>query len=435
MTADILLVDDTPENLRVLVGILTEHSYHVRAATSGKRALDSIAKARPDLILLDLRMPGMDGFEVCRRLKLDPETQAIPVIFVSAADDIQDKVQAFQAGAADYVTKPFQAVEVLARIESQLTITRQRKHLIESHNLLSSVLNCSLDGVTAHRAVRDEAGTIRDFQWTLANPAAATFLRRKAEDLIGQSLFDLLPALRGTGLFEDYVRVVETGESLEREIHTESAQRGGVWVHIVAVRLGDGLSVTFRDITERKQMELALSRMANRDGLTDLPNRRSFDDTLSREWKRCARAQQPLAVIMADVDSFKAYNDSLGHLQGDSCLVQVARALERAVKRPGDLAARYGGEEFAVILSETGLEGARTVAEAIAEEVSRLALPHGAAPAGRVTLSMGLAATVPQVDGDGPMSLVAAADRSLYRAKQGGRNQIHSEMGQEQPVS
>ena len=125
--ADILIVDDTPANLTVLSAILGKRGYRVRPAINGTLALKAAQKAAPDLILLDVQMPGQDGYEVCRQLKADPQTRAIPVIFISALDDVLDKVEAFQVGGVDYITKPFQIEEVLARVENQLALHQQRE--------------------------------------------------------------------------------------------------------------------------------------------------------------------------------------------------------------------------------------------------------------------------------------------------------------------
>src|SRR4051794_31282558 len=124
--ADILIVDDTPANLNVLSAILGKRGYRVRPAINGTLALKAAQKAAPDLILLDVQMPGLDGYEVCRQLKADPQTRAIPVIFISALDDVLDKVEAFQVGGVDYISKPFQIEEVLARVENQLALHQQR---------------------------------------------------------------------------------------------------------------------------------------------------------------------------------------------------------------------------------------------------------------------------------------------------------------------
>ncbi len=167
-----------------------------------------------------------------------------------------------------------------------------------------------------------------------------------------------------------------------------------------------------------------LEALAHLDGLTNLPNRRQFDDRLNKEWRRMQREQQELAVLMMDIDYFKGYNDHYGHGAGDECLKQVAAALAGALVRPGDLVARYGGEEFTAILPATDREGARLTAERLRGAVEALGLPHERSQAaGHVTVSIGCACGVPAPDGS-PAMLLAAADRMLYRAKEQGRNQV-----------
>lgn len=178
-----------------------------------------------------------------------------------------------------------------------------------------------------------------------------------------------------------------------------------------------------------KQLEEAnrkLTHLASIDELTQLPNRRVFSETLQREWRRMAREQSHLSLILADIDCFKAYNDTYGHLFGDNCLFQVASVIGQCVKRPGDIPARYGGEEFAVILPNTPLEGAAHVAEDIGRAVRALAIPHKNSVASpHVTLSLGVASVVPDLQSMGSETLlILAADKVLYQAKSEGRDRV-----------
>lgn len=179
---------------------------------------------------------------------------------------------------------------------------------------------------------------------------------------------------------------------------------------------------TLRDMTEEKNAQIALERLATRDGLTGLANRRYFDETLHAEWARAMRQKQPLSLLMVDVDNFKAYNDAHGHLGGDECLKRIAVAVA-AEMRTNDLVARYGGEEFAVILPNQSLKGAAIVAERIRSRVEQLRLPNRFARDGRITVSIGAATALGASDAD-PSQLVATADAALYRAKHMGRNRI-----------
>ncbi|MDP2135038.1 MAG: diguanylate cyclase [Sulfuritalea sp.] len=181
---------------------------------------------------------------------------------------------------------------------------------------------------------------------------------------------------------------------------------------------------TLRDMTVQKEAQAELERLATRDGLTSVANRRSFDHTLNIEWRRVTRESRTLSLLMIDVDFFKLYNDTYGHQGGDECLRRVARALSDVVKRPSDAVARYGGEEFAILLPATDLEGSCVVAERIRAAVEDLALPHAKSEvADCVTVSIGVASTVAALDGD-QSQLVGAADKALYQAKKAGRNRV-----------
>lgn len=446
---DILVVDDTPANLTLLTQMLSEQGYKVRVAPIGKMVLRSVQSNPPALILLDIQMPGMDGYQVCEQLKLDPDACDIPVIFISALDEAIDKVKAFKVGGVDYITKPFQSVEVLARVENQLRIrslqlelikqntqleqeiqrrTETEEILYQSRALLSSVLNSSLDGIVAMQSVRTAFGNIEDFQCLVINPVGAKTFVCKKEDFVGKMLFKSLLTIINPDLFDLLVQVVETGKSLDDEICYRRCHEV-IWYHCIAVKLGDGLAVTFRDITKRKQAELILydsnkklQAMAHLDSLTNVANRRWFDYHLEQEWLRCNRQQMPLSLILGDVDYFKLYNDRYGHQAGDICLVQVAKTISKAAKRPGDLVARYGGEEFAVILPNTNKEEVVKVAEKIHLEVKNLKIAHEVSTVSKyVTISLGVVTLFPPQK----MSIhdiIASADQALYGAKAQGRD-------------
>jgi diguanylate cyclase (GGDEF)-like protein len=181
---------------------------------------------------------------------------------------------------------------------------------------------------------------------------------------------------------------------------------------------------TLRDMTTQKELQIALQKLASVDALTSVANRRHFDEILAKEWRRAARAEQPLALLMVDVDHFKQYNDAYGHPAGDACLQQVATAMTGQMHRASDLVARYGGEEFAVILPNATVDGAVVVAERIRSAVENLALPHHTQE-GRVTVSVGAAGLNPSLE-MAPKDLIAKADMALYLAKEAGRNCVAS---------
>jgi len=192
-------------------------------------------------------------------------------------------------------------------------------------------------------------------------------------------------------------------------------------------QLGNQLGIAIQQALLVEQMEAAnleLQRLASLDSLTNLANRRQFDEYLNKEWRRMFREKLPLALILCDIDYFKLYNDTYGHLAGDQCLQQVANAIKLAVKRPGDLVARYGGEEFAVILPNTKAEGALTVAQEIRSHLAALQLPHAQSKISKyVTLSLGVSVTVPTGEITWEQ-LILAADKGLYEAKFQGRDRV-----------
>lgn len=441
---DILVVDDSAANLSLLTQILSAQGYKVRVAPNGPLALKSVQYYPPNLILLDIMMPIIDGYDVCKLLKLNEKTKDIPVIFISALDEAVDKVKAFNLGAVDYISKPFENVEVLARIENQLTIQRQKKslekeierrqkteeNLEESRRLLSSVLNSSLDGIMAFNSVRDCEGNIVDFECSLVNPVAAENIGKTKKNLIGKHFLKELPSLKKTNLLAYYKSIITTGIIINKEFYYEHEYVKG-WFQVVAVKIGDGVAVTFRDITDRKQMELTLQqanlileKKANVDSLTHLANRRRFDEYLKQEWVRMREEKQYLSLILCDVDFFKNYNDTYGHLTGDECLRQVAQAIAATIKDKKNLVARYGGEEFAIILPYTIAEDAVKIAETIRCELQKLKIVHRASTANQyVTLSMGVASMIPTSEVS-PKELITASDEALYQAKKLGRDRV-----------
>ena len=440
----ILLVDDLPENLRLLSDLLIKIGYTVRSVNSGSMALKTLKVKQPDVILLDIKMPEMDGYEVCQIVKSDEHLKDIPIIFISALDDAFDKVKAFEYGGVDYITKPFQVEEVVARLENQLTIQRQKDSLqkeiqkrqeaeevlYQSRALLASILHTALDGIAAFQAVRDaETGKISDFRCLLINPIIAKVFQKSREDLIGKLILKKLLYRLNPDLFNRFITVVQTGEPLEEDFYYEFGE--SCWFHFVAVKLADGFAITVRDITARKKIELELQTanqklelLANLDGLTQIANRRRFDHYLQQEWKRHSREQEPLSLILIDIDYFKLYNDYYGHQRGDFCLVQIAQALARVMQRSMDLIARYGGEEFAAILPNTDIHHASEIAEMMIQAIASLMLEHEVSKVSNyVTLSIGVSSLIPNSDNN-LEGLISQADQALYQAKKNGRDRL-----------
>jgi len=293
-TQKVLVADDDAINREVL-GDLLKPEYTVLLARNGAQTLERALRHLPDLILLDVMMPDMDGYEVLRRLRADPQTAHISVIFISGLDRPEDEANGLKMGASDYIVKPFNQTVVMARVALHLKVVRQQR---------------------------------------------------------------------------------------------------------------------------------LLERLANIDGLTELANRRRFDEVYEREWARARRGRRPLSLALLDIDAFKQYNDRYGHPAGDRALRSVARVAGAAMRRPSDLAARYGGEELLLLMPETDAEDAQRVAVAVREAVAALEINHEASNVAPVlTVSIGGATYDPE-GGEQQAELFEAADDELYRAKQGGRNQV-----------
>lgn len=476
---NILIVDDTPANISLLAQILSGHGYKVRVAPNGKLALQSVKSNPPDLILLDVKMPEMDGYQVCQHLKACEKTRDIPVIFISALDATIDKVAAFTMGGVDYITKPFESMEVLARIENQLRLRRFQLQLQSQNAELQLLLNTT-QAISSAADVEEALQVILtnicqtigwDFGEAWIPNAQETVLEHSRAWYASDARFNEFRLHSETFRFtpgEGFPGRVWVSQKLEwiadvsQENHqissrtqhaAEAGLKGALAIPITfdgqvlavlvffhrdemkpderARQLLNAVATQLGAMIQRKKAEAALvqanlelERLANLDGLTQVANRRRFDEYLFQEWKRGAREHQPLSLILLDVDYFKLYNDFYGHLSGDDCLQQIAKALSRAAKRPADLVARYGGEEFALILPNTSAEGAVRVAEEIRNQVQQMKMPHAASPIGdRVTLSSGVSSTIPNRDCL-PKCLIAAADEALYEAKNRGRDRI-----------
>lgn len=309
------------------------------------------------------------------------------------------------------------------------TIERANRMAMESelaHIILSQVFNASHDGTWA---VDKNRKILR------VNKKMLEILGKGIKDVMGKQCREICPPVCSAGCCP-LEAILKRVPLVEHELQIPRPDGSPVSYLLTATPLrgldGDvvGVVETFRDISERKHAEEImrraneeLERLATRDGLTRLANRRRFDEFLDLEWRRMRREQTPISLIMCDVDHFKLFNDTYGHQAGDDCLRGVAAAIGGTVNRAGDLAARYGGEEFAVILSGTGAEGARLIAENIRQHVLDLQIPHAKSPVSPyVTLSGGLSSLVPR--DDHPERLIQAADEALYLAKQRGRNRI-----------
>ncbi len=411
----ILIVDDAPDNLGALRSMMLRQGYQTFVATSGDRALDIAQRVKPDLILLDIVMPGIDGLETCRRLKAHPATTRIPVIFMSARGETEDIVAGFDTGAADYIPKPLRLEEVCARVRAQLRLRSGSDTQSEQTDRLRMIVNSMDQGLL----IVEGCGRVQ-----YANPACDRYLGYAPEELVGQSLKDLLDC-HEPGCCEG-LDAMTYGTREVKIRHRDGALRA-MDLTMTPMHAADGLFVVLlHDITHHKQSEDALQRAALLDPLTKIANRRHFDAFLDKEWHRAIRNAQPLSLVVLDVDHFKLYNDTLGHAAGDVCLQKVAQTLQDHAARPTDLAARYGGEEFVLLFAETPAESALRLAEMIRAAVAALEIPNPRSTTSTwLTVSVGVATIVP-TQLDAIDNLFVCADRAMYAAKAGGRNRVEA---------
>lgn len=491
--ADILIVDDTPDNLRLLSNMLMSQGYQVRKAINGKLALKGVQLSQPDLILLDINMPEINGYEVCKKLKSTEVTRNIPVIFISALDETLDKVKAFQVGGVDYITKPFQLEEVLARVENQLTIHQLQKQLYQQNSQLQLEI---LERQKVEEEIRFLFTTTQLISKSIDFDDALKVTLKQVCLAIGWDLGEAWIPNNKTSKLEYSAGWYTSEKSLKKFIENSKALKlspseglpGRIWnskqiewledvsqeikpnfirqedalemglrtafgipilvndqvlsilvfykkqlsepeprlidlVHAVATQLGSLIQLKSTEAALVKANQ-ELEQLATVDSLTGIANRRLFDEYLGIEWLQMFREQSPISLILCDVDFFKLYNDTYGHLVGDFCLQQVATTINTCVKRPTDLVARYGGEEFAVILPNTDAKGALQVAESIRQKVQALKITHTTSSVSEfVTLSLGVTSVIPNTEIN-PDLLIAITDKALYSAKQQGRNRI-----------
>nr|WP_315392101.1 diguanylate cyclase [uncultured Duganella sp.] len=422
--AAILIVDDAPENLAALRKLMVEQGYQTFVATSGERALKIARRVHPDLILLDIMMPGMDGLETCRQLKSHAATQRIPVIFMSAKTDTDDVVAGFDIGAVDYIAKPLRLAEVRARVRTQLQIRSNSETQEEQAERLRTIVNNMAEGLLIIEA---------DGRIQFTNPACDKYLGYQENELAGRAISDLLNPMVAQEYLEYFDRYAASPEMAHnhgtREVIIRHRNGSSVCMDLTLtpMYLRQPLFIgLLHDITHHKQSEDALQRAAMVDPLTQIANRRHFDSFLEKEWQRAMRNGQPLSLVVLDVDHFKLYNDTLGHPAGDACLQRVAAAIASHALRPTDLAARYGGEEFVLLFAETDADKAAAMAEAIRAHIEALRIPHPRSTTSAwLTVSIGVATIHPH-QLDSTESLFVAADRAMYVAKEGGRNQVRA---------
>jgi two-component system cell cycle response regulator len=449
MTARILVVDDVEPNVRLLEAKLTLEYYEVLTANDGATALQIASDERPDIILLDVMMPGMDGFETCRRLKADPVTRHIPVVLVTALDGREDKIKGLDAGADDFVTKPIDDVILFARVKSLVRLKAVMDELREREES-GRRMGVDTDGAGRLRGsggrvliVDDNARQAGKMLEQLAaehrpvvesDPAAALIAARGPVDLMIVNVSsDGFDGLR----FVAQARSTEASRRLPILAVVDPAERPRL---LKALELGvndilprpvdpEELEARARTQIKRKRYADFLKKkldysleMAVTDALTGLHNRRYMAGQLQALMSRAGQGGDPVAVLVMDIDHFKLVNDGFGHDAGDEVLREFAVRLATNV-RAIDLPCRLGGEEFVVVMPGASLEDAVHVADRIRRDVADQPFPiMGGAEGLTITVSVGVAASTGM--DDTPDGLLKRADEGVYEAKGRGRNQV-----------
>ena len=449
MTARILVVDDAEANVRLLEAKLSAEYYDVQTAPDGPSALKAAAEQAPDIILLDVMMPGMDGLEVCRRLKADPATRHIPVILVTALDGRRDRLSGLEAGADDFLTKPIDDLALFARVRSLVRL----KLVIDElrHREASGRRMGVIEGAAARMSGAGGLILIADDN----DEQIRVIERELAQDhriVVERNVEQALPAARGRADLlvinaasrdHDALRLAAQIRSDEATRHlpiiaiVEAADRARmvkaleIGVNDVLTRPVDPeeLAARVRTLIRQKRyydflrnnldqsLELAVT-----DPLTGLHNRRYMSGQLSALVRRATHGGEPVSALLVDIDHFKRINDSFGHAVGDEVLREFAIRLATNV-RAVDLACRYGGEEFVVIMPDTGLAEAKAIAERLRSHVAGSPFNvAGVDDALGVTISVGVASTLSS--DDTAQDLLKRADDAVYDAKAGGRNLV-----------
>lgn len=450
MTARILVVDDVPANVKLLEARLLAEYFDVLTAGDGQAALAICEKTPVDLVLLDIMMPGMDGFEVCERLKANSRTAHIPVVMVTALDQPSDRVRGLKAGADDFLTKPVNDLQLMSRVKSlvrlknvsdELRLRAQTAHTIGLQDLVrpdrpdepGNILLVDARASSQERLLRAlkpiaDVSVISDPQAALFEAAESNFdlviVNANFDDYDPLRLCSQLRSLECTR-FIPILLVTEQG----RDEMVVRALELGVTDYVM--RPVDPNELVARSLTQirrkhcndrlrasvQQTIELAIT-----DDLTGLHNRRYLDNHLKLLMDRAAARGRPLSICITDIDRFKHINDTYGHDAGDEVLREFANRV-RATVRGADLACRFGGEEFVIVMPDTTPEMAAIVAERLRlmVESRAFAIPQ-ADTVHPVTASLGISSL--RAESDTPEALLKRADMALYQAKNNGRNRV-----------
>ena len=448
MTARVLVVDDSLPNRKLLEARLQDEYFEVLGATSGAEAITLAQRWSPDIILLDVLMPVMDGFEACRRLKAQPATAHIPVVMVTSLNDQSERVRGLDAGADDFLVKPvdqatlFARLRALLRVKQVLDAWRLRaetvrdlgfeppsappedfegaKVLLLSDNAAeAAALSAALaaDGMTLEQSQDEKAVWAR-----LQDPKAHYDLVLTSLPMPEGDPLRLASRLRAEAETRD-LPLMLIADDAQRDLVLRAFELGAS-DHVLRPINEEELRARVRNQVRRRRYQLRLRaefdrslELAVTDGLTGLRNRRY----VFRHLESLLRAGTACGVLMIDVDRFKPLNDYYGHAAGDAALREVAARLREHV-RASDIVARYGGEEFLVVMSGAGAEETAVIAERLRAAIADRPIDLGQAKL-PVTVSIGSALAANMTDAE---ALIAAADVAMYRAKSLGRNRVEA---------
>lgn len=452
MTALVLVVDDLVPNVKLLEAKLTSEYYDVVTAANGIEAIEQTNKHYPDIILLDVMMPGMDGFEACRKLKEDPKTSHIPIVMVTALSEPSDRVKGLEAGADDFLTKPINDTALFARVKSlvRLKLMIDELRIRDQTGLQMGIMDTGQSGLNASFAdakvlvIDDDVVQGKQVVDCLNKRHKATLETNpeQALDVAIKGGYDLV--IVSTQMLDvDGLRLCSHMRSHEATRHIpllilveEDDDRAlikglelGVNDYLMTpIDFNELVARVHTQIRWKKYQEALKSNykqsisMAITDALTGLYNRHYLDAHVLNLVRHAHEKHRPLALMMMDMDHFKQVNDTYGHNVGDEVLKELSKRIVQCT-RGADLVARYGGEEFVVVMPETDVGNATEVAERIRRAVERdpFVISHAVGTINK-TISIGVSYLKPE--GDSPIDLMKRADEVLYKAKSGGRNRV-----------
>lgn len=450
MTARILVVDDVPANVKLLEVRLLAEYFDVVTATNGIDALEICENGKVDVVLLDVMMPELDGFEVCRRIKADPLTAHIPVVMITALDEVSDRIRGLEAGADDFLTKPVNDLQLMTRVRS---LVRLKMLTDELRLRASTTRNIGIEELLSRRApegseqpkvllIDGRESSIGRVRKLLKGKADLDVASDPQEGFFqaAEEAYECVIVSTGFAGF-DPLRLCSQLRSLDRtrflpimliadEGEEDRIIRGlelGINDYLIRPVDQQELVARMRTQVRRKRYNDHLRasvtqtiEMAVTDGLTGLHNRRYLDSHLQTLFDRAMARRRPLSLMITDLDRFKDVNDTLGHDTGDEVLREFARRLRRNV-RGMDLACRFGGEEFVVVMPDTDAAIAEKVAERVRAQIADTPFMV-AGKAISVTVSVGVSSLTRGADS--VADLMKRADLALYEAKTGGRNRV-----------